>query len=105
MIKITGTFTVKNEKGWHARPCSRIVKLIKSYPNITVVLEKTNCASIGAAGNSIFEVMKLGVNYGDEIAYTLQGENKFEMHLLVKELLALNELLAKEESNDSYDFV
>ena len=97
MTKLTGRFTIKNEKGWHARPCSRIVKLSKAYPRVTVFFEKLGCTSIRASGDSILELMKLGVNHGDEIAYTLQGENKFEMHLLIKKLLELNELLAKEE--------
>lgn len=107
MLKITGRFTIKNGKGWHARPCSRIVKLLKSYPNVTVFFEKLNCLAGRASGNSIFELMKLGVNYDDEIGYTLQGENKSEMHALIKDLLILNELLAKEEKfGDKYqDFI
>ena len=104
MLKLTGTFTVKNEKGWHARPCSRIVKLLRSYPQVAVFFEKLGCASIPASGNSIFELMKLGVNHGDEIAYILQGDNEFEMDLLIKKLLELNELLAKEELGNSRCF-
>ena len=38
--------------------------------------------------------MKLGVNHGDEIAYTLQGENKFEMHLLIKNNPIMHSLIA-----------
>jgi len=104
VLKLTGTFIVKNGKGWHARPCSRIVKLLKSYPKIVVFFEKLGCASIRASGNSIFELMKLGVNHGDEIAYTLKGNDKSRMCHLSEDLVALNELLAKEESEDNYGF-
>ena len=104
MLKLTGTFIVKNGKGWHARPCSRIVKLLKTYPKIAVFFEKLGCASIRASGDSIFELMKLGVNHGDEIAYILQGNNKSQMCSLSKDLIALNELLAKEEAEGNYDF-
>ena len=104
MLKLTRTFIVKNEKGWHARPCSRIVKLLKSYPKVTVFFEKLGCASLRASGDSIFELMKLGVNYGDKIAYTLQGNDKSQMYRLSQALVKLNELLAKEESKDNHDF-
>ena len=102
MAKLTGTFTVKNKKGWHARPCSRIVRLFNSYPNISVLLEKVDCASIPASGNSIFELMKLGLNYGDNIRYTLHGPNDSEINILSEKLLDLNEQLAYEETFGEY---
>lgn len=97
MIKLTGIITVRNKKGWHARPCSRIVRLSKLHPEVTIFFEKLDCLSEHALGNSIFELMKLGVNYGDKIGYTLQGENESEVRNLLKEITDLNDLLVKEE--------
>ena len=101
MVKSTGTFIVKNEKGWHARPCSRIVNLLKTYPDVAVFFKKTGCSSIPACGNSIFELMKLGLNHGDDVRYTLQGNDETEMHTLSENLLALNEQLAQEEESEN----
>lgn len=101
MIKFEGTFTVKNKKGWHARPCSRVVRLLKSHPNLSVVFEKLGCTCEPASGNSIFELMKLGLNHGDDVRYTLQGNDETEMHTLSENLLALNEQLAQEEDSEN----
>ena len=91
------TFTIKNKKGWHARPCSRIVKLLKSHPNVTVFFEKMGCVSKRASGKSIFELLQLGLNHGDKVCFILQGNNEFEMRSLSKKLLLLNKQIAKEE--------
>lgn len=100
MIKLTEKFIIKNKKGWHARPCSRVVRLLKSYPNVNVFFEQVGCASARASGSSIFELMKLGLNYGDEVSVILLGKKKIELKNLFKKLIELADRLAYEEEQE-----
>lgn len=65
------------------------MRILSFYPHITVYFEKENVPSERASGNSIFELIKLGANYGENIIFTLQGNNKEELDNLSKTLLEL----------------
>lgn len=92
MTTITKNFTVKNIKGWHARPCALIVRTVSQYSDISVTFscEERNAV---ASGTSLFEMMILAVNCGDQVTATLKGENVEQMNEL---LLMLEKIMERQ---------
>ena len=88
-MEVIKKLTISNKKGWHARPCARIVRLLTSHPDINVFIEKTGSITDRASGKNILELMKLGLDYGDTIAFIIQGKNKQKVMTLAKDLLNL----------------
>ena len=82
MTTITKSFTVKNQKGWHARPCALIARTIVQHPDITVTFSHPNQKTV-ASGSSVFEMMLLAVNCGDTIVVQLTGEDLQELQDLL----------------------
>lgn len=89
MIEISGKFVIENKYGWHARPCSKIKRLLESYPNVTLYFEKENSNEERASGNSTYSMLRLGVNYGDTLIFVIQGEEEGRLKELLKELCDL----------------
>ena len=56
MTTITREFTVKNIKGWHARPCALIARTISQYPGVSVTFSCPE-RNASASGTSLFEMM------------------------------------------------
>ena len=73
-MTIIKKFTVRNVKGWHARPCAIISRVVEKYPKLSVTFfcHESNTT---ASGSSVFELMTLAVNCGDTITITVTGEN------------------------------
>ena len=82
---ITKDFTIKNIKGWHARPCALIARTISQYPGISVTFS-CPARNTTASGTSLFEMMVLAVNCGDRVTATLTGENAKEVNELLQVL-------------------
>ena len=82
---ITKDFTVKNIKGWHARPCALIARTISQYPGISVTFYCPD-RNASASGTSLFEMMVLAVNCGDRVTATLTGKDTKKMNELLSVL-------------------
>ena len=85
MTTITKDFTVKNLKGWHARPCALIARTISQYPGVSVTFSCPD-RNASASGSSLFEMMVLAVNCGDHVVATLTGEDTKKMNDLMRAL-------------------
>ena len=92
MTTITKDFTVKNLKGWHARPCALIARTISKYPGISVTFSCPD-RNASASGTSLFEMMVLAVNCGDRVTATLTGEDPQKMHEL---MLVLGKIMERQ---------
>lgn len=82
MTTITKEFTVKNIKGWHARPCALIARTISQYPGISVTFS-CPARNASASGTSLFEMMVLAVNCGDHVTATLTGKDPQKINELL----------------------
>ncbi len=98
-IIVKKRLVIKNKKGWHARPCAKIMRILSLHPNITVYFEKDDTPSECASGNSIFELMKLGLNCGDNVTFTLHGDNEEEINTLTKDLFKLFDQFSLDEES------
>lgn len=98
MVTITRDFTVKNIKGWHARPCALIARTISQYPDISVTFSCPD-KNEKASGTSLFEMMILAVNCGDRVTATLTGENSQQMEQL---LLVLEKIMERQFSDGDF---
>ena len=85
MTTITKDFTVKNIKGWHARPCALIARTVSQYPDVSVTFS-CPARNSSASGTSLFEMMVLAVNCGDRVTVTLSGEDTQEINKLLQVL-------------------
>lgn len=92
METITKDFTVKNIKGWHARPCALIVRTVLQYPDVSVVFSCPE-RDTNASGTSLFEMMLLGINCGDRVMVTLTGKDVAQMNEL---LLTLEKIMERQ---------
>lgn len=84
-------FTLKNETGLHARPASVFVDKtgeFKSDIRIELKGKEVNA-------KSIMSVMSLGIDGGDEITLTIEGEDEEEAMTELSKLI--NEELPEEE--------
>ena len=85
MTTITKDFTIKNAKGWHARPCALIARTVSQYPGISVTFSCPDRNAV-ASGTSLFEMMILAVNCGDRVTAILKGEDVNQMNDLLQVL-------------------
>ena len=83
--------TLKNKTGLHARPASVFVDKTKKFKSDIKIKSKNKEVN----GKSIMNVMSLGIDGGDEITLTVEGEDEEKaMNELTK---LINEELPEEE--------
>jgi len=70
-MKISKSFTIKNEMGLHARVAALIVKVTEKYQS-TVTLEKNGEK---ADGKSILDILTLACPKGSVITVTAEGDD------------------------------
>ena len=97
-MTIVKNFTVKNVKGWHARPCAIIARTVAKHPNISVTFSCPQ-SDTTASGSSIFEMMVLAINYGDTIIASLTGDNLEEINELIE---SLQKIISKPYLNEDW---
>ena len=82
-MMVTGTFTILNSSGFHARPAGLFVKTASRFcSSIKVVSGKRT-----ADGKSILSLMLLGATPGAEITIEAQGEDEGEALNALAELV------------------
>lgn len=80
---VTGTFTILNSSGFHARPAGLFAKTASRFcSNIKVVSGNQT-----ANGKSILSLMLLGATPGAEITIEAQGEDEAEALNALAELI------------------
>ena len=80
---VTGTFTILNRSGFHARPAGLFVKTASRFrSSIKVVSGKQT-----ADGKSILSLMLLGATPGAEITIEARGEDEAEALNALAELI------------------
>jgi phosphocarrier protein len=78
---VTGTFTILNSTGFHARPAGMFVETASRFRSVIRVVNGKQTAD----GKSIFGLMLLGAAPGAEIAIEAQGEDEAEaLHALAE---------------------
>lgn len=70
---ISEKITIINNTGLHTRPGNELIKLIKSFPGISVQIEKGE-KKINAS--SLLQVMSLGVKKDDIITVSVTGSDE-----------------------------
>ena len=82
-MMVTGTFTILNSSGFHARPAGLFVKTASRFcSSIKVVSGKQT-----ANGKSILSLMLLGATPGAEITIEALGEDEAEVLHALAELI------------------
>ena len=71
---VTGTFTILNSTGFHARPAGLFVETASRFRSVVKVVNGKQVAD----GKSIFGLMLLGAAPGAEITIEAQGEDEAE---------------------------
>ena len=81
---VTGTFTILNSSGFHARPAGLFVKTASRFRSVIKVVSGKQTAN----GKSILSLMLLGATPGAEITIEAQGEDEGEALNALAELIA-----------------
>jgi phosphocarrier protein HPr len=66
------TYTIKDDKGLHARPAGLLVKEAKMFKSKTTIEANDKIADL----KRIFAIMSLGVKFGTPITITIDGEDE-----------------------------
>ena len=80
---VTGTFTILNSSGFHARPAGVFVKTASRFCSVIKVVSGNQTAN----GKSILSLMLLGATPGAEITIEAQGEDEAEALNALAELV------------------
>lgn len=67
------TYIIEDEIGIHARPAGNLVKLIKTFSS-SVTIEKEGKPPV--SGTALMKIMGLGVKCGDNVKFTIDGEDE-----------------------------
>jgi phosphocarrier protein len=80
---VTGTFTILNSSGFHARPAGLFVKTASRFRSVIKVVSGKQTAN----GKSILSLMLLGATPGAEITIEARGEDEAEALNALAELI------------------
>jgi phosphocarrier protein len=80
---VTGTFTILNSSGFHARPAGLFVKTASRFCSSIKVVSGNQTAD----GKSILSLMLLGATPGAEITIEVRGEDEAEALNALAELI------------------
>ena len=81
---VTGTFTILNTSGFHARPAGLFVETASRFRSVIKVVNGKQAAD----GKSILGLMLLGATPGAEITIEARGEDEAEALNALAELIA-----------------
>jgi phosphocarrier protein len=81
---VTGTFTILNSSGFHARPAGLFVETASRFRSVIKVVSGKQTAN----GKSILSLMLLGATPGAEITIEARGEDEAEALNALAELVA-----------------
>lgn len=80
----SGTYTVNNKMGLHARPAAEIAKFVgKHKSNVTIL-----AGSKKANGKSVLMLTTLGAKKGTEITLQVEGEDEEEVFEKLEDMFA-----------------
>ncbi len=71
---VIGTFTVRNEHGLHARPCTVLVNIIKQFSS-TITVENLNRTSKPVSAKSMMKIVALGAVAGHRLRFVATGND------------------------------
>jgi phosphotransferase system HPr (HPr) family protein len=80
---VTGTFTILNSSGFHARPAGLFVETASRFRSVIKVVSGKQTAN----GKSILSLMLLGATPGAEITIEARGEDEGEALNALAELV------------------
>lgn len=78
--------TVKNPEGLHARPAALFVKVANGFP-CTIEVRHLSKEKPPVSAKSILGVLTLGVNQGDSIEITAEGEGAEKAIQVLRDLI------------------
>lgn len=70
--KVTGTFTLRNDNGLHARPVAELVKIVKAF-DATVSVENLSRGTAPVSAKSTMKILTLGAVKGSKLRFTAEG--------------------------------
>lgn len=79
---VSATVTIQNSLGLHARPISKLIKVLKDCSD-TVLLNK---GEQQADAKNIYQMMALNARCGDEIRIDVSGDTENDTLLMIKDL-------------------
>ncbi|MGN0382798.1 MAG: HPr family phosphocarrier protein [Eubacterium sp.] len=82
----TFKYVIKDKAGVHARPAGLLVKEATSY-NSSIMIKKGNMA---ADGKRLLNIMSLGIKCGEEVEFTIEGEDETEAYSAIKSFVENN---------------
>lgn len=71
---VTGTFTVRNEHGLHARPAAVLVNEVKKF-NAKITVENLSRQTAAVSAKSLMKIVALGVTQGHRLRFVAEGED------------------------------
>ncbi|MCD8355833.1 MAG: HPr family phosphocarrier protein [Clostridia bacterium] len=80
------TFTITDPEGFHARPAGGFVKEAKKFPCVSMVVKNGRRAD----ACKMFGLMGLGIQRGETITVTTEGEQEEEAAIALQEYLEAN---------------
>jgi phosphocarrier protein len=83
---ITFDYTITDELGIHARPAGILIREVKKHDSRVVFSHGEK----RAAGDKLFELMKLSVKPGNRLGVTIEGADEQEAAAAIKETLETN---------------
>lgn len=83
------TLVIRHPSGLHARPAAKFVQLAARFP-CQITVQKVNSSKPAVNAKSALSVLTLGVNMGDEITITAEGERAEEAIAALTELVDSN---------------
>lgn len=78
------TYTIQDPLGFHARPAGLLVQKAKEYPHTVITVAKKTQES---QATRLFGLMTLGIQCGDTITVTVQGEDEASVAAVIKAFL------------------
>lgn len=84
MTVITEVLTISNQRGLHARASAKLVRLMESFPQTQVMIEKDGEI---VSATSIMGLMMLGAGMGSQIKVTANGEKASQVVADIKNLI------------------
>ena len=80
------SYVIKDELGIHARPAGLLVKEVDSYSSSVIISVNGN----QTPANKLFGIMSLGVEQGDEVVVTVEGEDEQVAVMALKDFFEQN---------------
>jgi len=81
------SYVIKDELGIHARPAGNLVKLVKSFPETEITIEKGD-RSVKAT--QLMKIMGMGIKCGDTVKFTFNGKNEEAAEEAIREFMEAN---------------